>query len=165
MLESHHFGIFVFSRVIRKVSWREGFGPGFEKIVWQALKVEQVSVAIKKHRHKSFEDRKWWKKNSSCVASAPREFGVALSEGLLHRSRWRCFTNSQCTPKISKFSHPKTSRPALKLSHGLVYYAPESKSLTLRFHGFVWIVHSKFVKTQAYFTDNSSVLWYFMPIH
>ena len=49
-------------RIIRKVSWREGFGLGFEKIVWQALKVEQVSVAIKKHTHKSFEGPEMVKK-------------------------------------------------------------------------------------------------------
>ena len=74
--------LFSANRVIRKVSWREGFGPGFEKIVWQALKVEQVSVAIKKHRHKSFEGPEMVKKKiCSCVASAPREFSVALSEG------------------------------------------------------------------------------------
>ena len=56
-----------------------------------------------------------------------------------------------------RISHPKTSRPALTLNPGLVYYAPEFKSLTLRFHGFVWIVHSKSVKTQAHFTDTSTI--------
>ena len=69
--------ILLHNRVIRKVSWREGFGPGFEKIVWQALKVEQVSVAIEKHKHKSFEGPEMVRKNiSSCVASAPRECRV-----------------------------------------------------------------------------------------
>ena len=61
-----------YNRVIHKVSWREGLGPGFEKIVWQALKVEQVSVAIKKHRHKSFEGPEMVKnKISSCVQARP----------------------------------------------------------------------------------------------
>ena len=74
----------IVNRVIRKVSWREGFGLVFEKIVWHALKVEQVFVAIKKHRHKSFEGPEMVKKKiCSCVASAPRESIVALSEGPL----------------------------------------------------------------------------------
>ena len=48
------------------------------------LKVEQVSVAIKKHRHKSFEGPEMMKnKICSCVASTPREFSVALSKGPL----------------------------------------------------------------------------------
>ena len=39
--------------------------------------MEQVSVAIKKHRHKSFEGPEMVKKkNSSCVASAPCQRGV-----------------------------------------------------------------------------------------
>ena len=46
--------------------------------------MEQVSVAIKKHRHKSFEGPEMMKnKICSCVASAPREFSVALSKGPL----------------------------------------------------------------------------------
>ena len=46
--------------------------------------MEQVSVVIKKHMHKSFEGPKMVNFFfCSCVASAPREFNVALSEGPL----------------------------------------------------------------------------------
>ena len=59
-------------RVIRKVSWREGFEPGFEKIVWHALKVEKVYVAIKKHMHKSFDGLEMLaKKFLLCCERAP----------------------------------------------------------------------------------------------
>ena len=46
--------------------------------------MEQVFVDIKKHKHKSFEGPEMMKKKiCSCVASAPQEFNVALSEGPL----------------------------------------------------------------------------------
>ncbi len=49
--------------------------------------MEQVSVAIKKHRHKYLEGPKMVKKNiCSSVASAPLEFGVALPEGRCQRA-------------------------------------------------------------------------------
>jgi hypothetical protein len=66
------------------------------------------------------------------------------------RCMYSCTRFLWSTPKINKhawrpqpriggprFSHLKTSRPTLTLNPGLVYYALEFKSLTLRFHGFV----------------------------
>ena len=99
--------------------------------------MEQVYVAIKKHMHKSFEGPEMVKKKiSSCVASAPRENDIfdinmtALSEGP------RPISEQAYQKQANQFSQ-KTSRPSLKLNPGLVYYAPEFKSLTLRFRGFV----------------------------
>ena len=70
------------------------------------------------------------------------------------QARMTASTRNRWTP----FSSKKKSRPTLTLNPGLVYYAPEFKSLILRFHGFVQIVHSRSVKTQAYFTNNSNII-------
>ena len=72
------------------MSWREGFGPGFEKIVWQALKVEQVSVAIKKYKHKSYEGPEMVKKKIAPLLRARPGNSASLCQRALS-----CFTNKE----------------------------------------------------------------------
>ena len=56
--------------------------------------MEQVSVAIKKHRHKYLEGPKMVKKNiCSSVASAPRNLAFALPEGPSCQRALSCLAN------------------------------------------------------------------------